>query len=36
MATSERKRQMLSTTLTRHRENLSFRPTEELHHQQVN
>lgn len=37
MAKSERKRQMLSTTITRHRENLSFRAgeaTEDLHHQQ--
>ncbi|XP_024876335.1 lamin Dm0-like, partial [Temnothorax curvispinosus] len=33
MATSERKRQQLSTTLSRHRE-MGFRPTEELHHQQ--
>ncbi|KAL6266858.1 hypothetical protein P5V15_003686 [Pogonomyrmex californicus] len=34
MATSERKRQQLSTTLSRHRESLGFRTTEELHHQQ--
>ncbi|XP_043280320.1 lamin Dm0-like isoform X2 [Venturia canescens] len=32
MATSERKRQQLSTTMSRHRENL--RASEELHHQQ--
>lgn len=35
MATSECKRQQLSTTLSRHRENLGFRPSEDLHHQQV-
>lgn len=35
MATSECKRQQLSTSLSRHRENLGFRPSEELHHQQV-
>ncbi|XP_033210666.1 lamin Dm0-like isoform X2 [Belonocnema kinseyi] len=34
MAMSERKRQHLSTSLSRHRENLGFRPSEELHHQQ--
>lgn len=34
MATSERKRQQLSTTLSRHRESMGFRPSEELHHQQ--
>ncbi|XP_012134593.1 lamin Dm0 isoform X2 [Megachile rotundata] len=34
MATSECKRQQLSTSLSRHRENLGFRPSEELHHQQ--
>lgn len=35
MASSECKRQQLSTSLSRHRENLGFRPSEELHHQQV-
>lgn len=35
IATSECKRQQLSTSLSRHRENLGFRPSEELHHQQV-
>ncbi|EGI70519.1 PREDICTED: lamin Dm0-like isoform X1 [Acromyrmex echinatior] len=34
MATSERKRQQLSSALSRHRESLGFRPSEELHHQQ--
>ncbi|XP_032678920.1 lamin Dm0-like isoform X2 [Odontomachus brunneus] len=34
MATSERKRQLLSTSLSRHRESLGFRSAEELHHQQ--
>ncbi|XP_011342032.1 lamin Dm0 isoform X1 [Ooceraea biroi] len=34
MATSERKRQQLSTTLSRHRESSAFRPSEEFHHQQ--
>ncbi|XP_043474238.1 lamin-C-like isoform X1 [Leptopilina heterotoma] len=34
MATSERKRQHLSTTLSRHRENLGFRGSEDFHHQQ--
>ncbi|XP_015608256.1 lamin Dm0 isoform X1 [Cephus cinctus] len=34
VAVSERKRQQLSTSLSRHRENLGFRPSEELHHQQ--
>ena len=34
MATSERKRQQLSTSLSRHRESMGYRPTEELHHQQ--
>ncbi|XP_018400704.1 PREDICTED: lamin-C-like isoform X2 [Cyphomyrmex costatus] len=34
MATSERKRQQLSTTLSRHRESLGFRSSEDLHHQQ--
>lgn len=34
MATSERKRQHLSSSMSRHRENLGFRPSEELHHQQ--
>lgn len=34
VATSERKRQQLSTSLSRHREGLGFRTTEELHHQQ--
>ncbi|KAK2582152.1 hypothetical protein KPH14_004512 [Odynerus spinipes] len=35
MATSERKRQQLSTSVSRHRESLGFRPAEELYHQQV-
>ncbi|EFN62381.1 Lamin-C [Camponotus floridanus] len=35
MATSERKRQQLSTSLSRHRESMGFRSAEELHHQQV-
>ncbi|XP_020289513.1 lamin-C-like isoform X2 [Pseudomyrmex gracilis] len=34
VASSERKRQQLSTSLSRHREGLGFRPSEELHHQQ--
>ncbi|XP_012289138.1 lamin Dm0 isoform X2 [Orussus abietinus] len=34
VATSERKRQQLTTSLSRHRENLGFRASEELHHQQ--
>ncbi|XP_014486607.1 PREDICTED: lamin-C-like isoform X2 [Dinoponera quadriceps] len=34
MATSERKRQQLSTSLSRHRESLGYRPSEEIHHQQ--
>ncbi|KAK0168691.1 hypothetical protein PV327_002467 [Microctonus hyperodae] len=34
MATSVRKRQQLSTTISRHRENLGFRSSEDLHHQQ--
>ncbi|XP_051176064.1 lamin-C-like isoform X2 [Leptopilina boulardi] len=34
MATSERKRQHLSTTLSRHRESLGFRGSEDFHHQQ--
>ncbi|XP_076618336.1 lamin Dm0 isoform X2 [Colletes latitarsis] len=34
MATSECKRQQLSSSLSRHRENLGFRPSEDLHHQQ--
>ncbi|XP_050451452.1 lamin Dm0-like isoform X2 [Cataglyphis hispanica] len=34
MAISERKRQQLSTSLSRHRESIGFRSTEELHHQQ--
>ncbi|XP_015432137.1 PREDICTED: lamin Dm0-like isoform X2 [Dufourea novaeangliae] len=34
MATSECKRQQLSTSVSRHRENLGFRTSEELHHQQ--
>ncbi|XP_053971249.1 lamin-C-like isoform X2 [Hylaeus anthracinus] len=34
MATSECKRQQLSTSLSRHRENLGFRTSEDLHHQQ--
>ncbi|XP_076753544.1 lamin Dm0 isoform X1 [Xylocopa sonorina] len=34
MATSECKRQQLSTSVSRHRENLGFRPSEELHYQQ--
>ncbi|XP_012229130.1 lamin Dm0 isoform X2 [Linepithema humile] len=34
LATSERKRQQLATSLSRHRESLGFRSTEELHHQQ--
>ncbi|XP_076642734.1 lamin-C isoform X1 [Halictus rubicundus] len=34
MATSECKRQQLSTTVSRHRENLGFRSSEELHHQE--
>ncbi|XP_076686875.1 lamin-C isoform X2 [Andrena cerasifolii] len=33
-ATSECKRQQLSSSLSRHRENLGFRPSEDLHHQQ--
>ncbi|KAK0081124.1 hypothetical protein PV325_012733 [Microctonus aethiopoides] len=33
-ATSVRKRQQLSTTISRHRENLGFRSSEDLHHQQ--
>ncbi|XP_043260051.1 lamin Dm0-like isoform X1 [Colletes gigas] len=35
MATSECKRQQLSSSLSRHRENLGFRPSEDLHHQQA-
>ncbi|XP_043686576.1 lamin Dm0-like isoform X2 [Vespula pensylvanica] len=34
MATSERKRQQLSTSVSRHRESLGFRPAEDLYHQQ--
>ncbi|XP_046746706.1 lamin Dm0-like isoform X1 [Diprion similis] len=34
LATSERKRQQLSSTLSRHRENIGFRTSEDLHHQQ--
>ncbi|KMQ90784.1 lamin dm0-like isoform x1 protein, partial [Lasius niger] len=34
MATSERKRQQLSVSLSRHRQGMRFRPTEELQHQQ--
>lgn len=34
MATSERKRQQLSTSVSRHRESLGFRPSEDLHYQQ--
>ncbi|XP_076278341.1 lamin-C isoform X2 [Lasioglossum baleicum] len=34
MATSECKRQQLSTSVSRHRENLGFRSSEELHHQE--
>ncbi|XP_031827557.1 lamin-C isoform X1 [Nomia melanderi] len=34
MATSECKRQQLSKTMSRHRENLGFRTSEELHHQE--
>ncbi|KAG7198897.1 hypothetical protein KM043_015718 [Ampulex compressa] len=34
MATSEHKKQQMSTSLSRHRESLGFRPLEELHHQQ--
>ncbi|CAL7951848.1 unnamed protein product [Xylocopa violacea] len=34
MATSECKRQQLSTSVSRHRENLGLRPSEELHYQQ--
>lgn len=36
MATSERKRQQLSTSVSRHRENIGFRSAEELYHQQGN
>ncbi|XP_015125805.1 lamin Dm0 isoform X1 [Diachasma alloeum] len=34
MATSERKRQQMTTSMSRHRENLGFRGSEDLHHQQ--
>ncbi|XP_034948539.1 lamin Dm0-like isoform X2 [Chelonus insularis] len=34
MATSERKRQQLSTTISRHRESMGFRASEDIHHQQ--
>ncbi|XP_078050382.1 lamin-C isoform X2 [Augochlora pura] len=34
MATSECKRQQLATTSSRHRENIGFRTSEELHHQE--
>ncbi|XP_033331319.2 lamin Dm0 isoform X1 [Megalopta genalis] len=35
MATSECKRQQLATASTRHRENVGFRTSEELHHQEA-
>ncbi|XP_063981766.1 lamin Dm0-like isoform X1 [Diachasmimorpha longicaudata] len=34
MAMSERKRQQMTTSMSRHRENLGFRGSEDLHHQQ--
>ncbi|XP_012254254.1 lamin-C-like isoform X2 [Athalia rosae] len=34
LASSERKRQQLSSSLSRHRESMGFRPSEDLHHQQ--